>query len=230
MLTSKNGDSGPLFILKPISKDKEKKAVKPYYEISQNVNGEWTTSEDKTINTVTGRLVKVESVEEEYKGDKYFRARIYLRDGLEGYMINCRLNISCRSMLNSLFSLSSFEDISVKYYRTKNDYEAFYVSQAGEKVPWKFETTDLPAAKEVPFKGTVMRDFTDVDAFFVEQIAVLNDRIVASRNVGGEPNEEVQEEVEEVEQESEVSEPVAEETIGKVRKSAPKKDLAASRF
>jgi hypothetical protein len=191
MLGSNQQSQGPLYILKPVSKDKDKKSVKPHFQISKSVDGKWQVQDDKSINTVTGNLVRIESVEEEYEGDKYHRARIYLRDGEDGYMIPCRLNIASRSLLNSLFSLEDFKGVTIKYYLTKTGYDAFYVSQGENKVSWKFESDQLPKAEEFSFKGKVMRDFGDMDNFFVEQIKVLNGRITGSKE---EAKEEVKEE------------------------------------
>lgn len=171
-----NGQPSNLLILKPVSKvDGEK--VKPYFEISKSENNKWVVQDDQSINNVTGNLYKIEAYEEEYKGDKYYRVRIYLKDADESYIVPCRMNIATRSLFNSLFNLNSFENISIRYYQTKSGYDAFYVSQNEEKVTWKYENDQLPAAQEVTFKGKTIRDFSDVDKFFVDKINELNDRV-----------------------------------------------------
>lgn len=182
-LTNKNNTNGPLFVLKPVSKNKDKKEVEPYFEISKSgEDGKFKVEDNQSINTVSGKLFKVEAKEDEYQGDKYYRARIFLRDGEEGYMLATRLNIAARSLINCLFSLSDFDkEISIKYYRSKAGYESFYVSQNGEKVGWKFEASEIPKPQEVSFRGKTIRDFTEVDAFFVEQIRILNERLVSAK-------------------------------------------------
>jgi hypothetical protein len=178
-LTNKSSSSGPLLILKPVSKNKDRKDIEPYYEISEpGPDGKFKARDDKSINTVTGRLVRIEPQEESYEGDTYFRAKIFLRDGEEGYMLATRLNIASRSLINCLFNIQDLDtEISIKYYRSRSGYESFYVSQGGEKIGWKFESDAIPKPTEVPFKGKTIRDFTEVDKFFVEQIEVLNKRI-----------------------------------------------------
>jgi len=185
MLQSNNNAnlSSNLYILKPISKKAGEK-IRPYFEISKSENGKWVVQDDQSINKVTGTLFKIEAYEEEYNGDKYYRTRIYLKDNDETYIVPCRMNIASRSLFNSLFSLETFEDVSIRFYQTKSGYEAFYVSQNEEKVKWKYETDELPAATEVTFKGKVIRDFTDVDKFFVEKINELNDRL-SGKNTSG---------------------------------------------
>lgn len=202
-LTNKTNNKGPLYVLKPVSKNKDKKEIEPYFEISEpGEDGKFQVKDDKSINTVSGRLVRIEAKEDEYQGDKYYRARIFLRDGEEGYMLASRLNIASRSLVNCLFSLVDFEkEISIKYYRSKAGYESFYVSQNGEKVGWKFDSQEIPKPQEVSFRGKTIRDFSEVDKFFVDQISILNDKLqeLKSPSSSGSENE-----VDEVESDEDV--------------------------
>lgn len=174
---SNGGQASNLYILKPVSKNKEGENVRPYFEVSKSEAGKWVVTEDQGINNVTGTLFKIEAVEEEYKGDKYYRVRVYLKDGDESYLLPCRMNIASRSMFNSLFNLTSFEGVSIRYYQTKSGYDAFFVSQNGEKVSWKYESQDMPSPEEIPFKGKIIRDFTALDKFFVDNIELLNQKL-----------------------------------------------------
>lgn len=219
-LTNKNNTNGPLFVLKPVSKNKDKKEVEPYFEISKSgEDGKFKVEDNQSINTVSGKLFRIEAKEDEYQGDKYYRARIFLRDGEEGYMLATRLNIAARSLINCLFSLSDFDrEISIKYYRSKAGYESFYVSQNGEKVGWKFEASEIPKPQEVSFRGKTIRDFTEVDAFFVEQIRILNEKLASAKS----PTQDEREDYEEQE-ESEAETEEAEEEISENKTSSPKK-------
>ena len=87
------------------------------------------------------------------------------------------MNIASRSLLNSFFNLESFDNISIRYYLSKTGYDSYYVTQNDTKVTWKFESSELPSPEEITFKGKIIRDFTKIDMFFVEQIKVLNDKI-----------------------------------------------------
>jgi len=116
-------------------------------------------------------------VEEEYKGDKYFRVKAFIKDGDESYLIPFRMNIASRSLLNSFFNLESFDNISIRYYLSKTGYDSYYVTQNDNKATWKFESSELPSPEEITFKGKIIRDFTKIDMFFVEQIKILNDKI-----------------------------------------------------
>ena len=165
-------------ILKPVSKVNGE-SVKPFFEISsKNVEeNKWVPSTDTSINSISGSLFKIEAVEEEYKGDKYFRVKAIIKDGDEAYLIPFRMNIATRSLLNSFFHLESFENLSIRYYLSKSGYDSYYVTQNDEKVTWKFESSELPAPEEISFKGKIIRDFTKLDLFFVDQIKILNERI-----------------------------------------------------
>ena len=176
MLQNKNEKSGKLLILKPVSKINGEN-VRPFFEISSKEGDKWVPSEDNSINSISGSLFKIEAVEEEYKGDKYFRVKAFIKDGDESYLVPFRMNIASRSLLNSFFNLESFDNISIRYYLSKTGYDSYYVTQNDSKVTWKFESSELPSPEEITFKGKIIRDFTKIDMFFVEQIKILNDKI-----------------------------------------------------
>jgi hypothetical protein len=181
MLGNKNEKTGTLLILKPVSKVNGE-SVKPFFEISSKdvATNKWIPSTDNSINSISGSLFKIEAVEEEYKGDKYFRVKAIIKDKDESYLIPFRMNIATRSLLNSFFNLESFENISIRYYLSKAGYDSYYVTQNDEKVTWKFESSELPPPEEISFKGKIIRDFTKIDLFFVDQIKILNERIKLS--------------------------------------------------
>lgn len=187
MLGNKNEKTGTLLILKPVSKVNGE-SVKPFFEVSsKNVDeNKWVPSTDNSINSISGSLFKIEAVEEEYKGDKYFRVKAIIKDGEEAYLVPFRMNIATRSLLNSFFNLESFENISIRYYLSKAGYDSYYVTQNDEKVTWKFESSELPPPEEISFKGKIIRDFTKIDLFFVDQIKILNERIKLSSAKGSE--------------------------------------------
>jgi hypothetical protein len=181
MLGNKNEKTGTLLILKPVSKVNGE-SVKPFFEVSSKdvATNKWVPSTDTSINSISGSLFKIEAVEEEYKGDKYFRVKAIIKDKDESYLIPFRMNIATRSLLNSFFNLESFENISIRYYLSKAGYDSYYVTQNDEKVTWKFESSELPPPEEISFKGKIIRDFTKIDLFFVDQIKILNERIKLS--------------------------------------------------
>ena len=179
MLQNKNEKSGKLLILKPVSKINGEN-VRPFFEISSKEGDKWVPSEDNSINSISGSLFKIEAVEEEYKGDKYFRVKAFIKDGDESYLVPFRMNIASRSLLNSFFNLESFDNISIRYYLSKTGYDSYYVTQNDSKVTWKFESSELPSPEEITFTGKIIRDFTKSDMFFVEQIKILNDKIKLS--------------------------------------------------
>jgi hypothetical protein len=190
MLGNKNEKTGTLLILKPVSKVNGE-SVKPFFEISSKdaVTNKWIPSTDNSINSISGSLFKVEAVEEEYKGDKYFRVKAIIKDKDEAYLVPFRMNIATRSLLNSFFNLESFENISIRYYLSKAGYDSYYITQNDEKVTWKFESSELPPPEEISFKGKIIRDFTKIDLFFVDQIKILNERIKLNSNKASEETE-----------------------------------------
>ena len=190
MLGNKNEKTGTLLILKPVSKVNGE-SVKPFFEVSSKDadTNKWIPSTDNSINSISGSLFKVEAVEEEYKGDKYFRVKAIIKDKDEAYLVPFRMNIATRSLLNSFFNLESFENISIRYYLSKAGYDSYYITQNDEKVTWKFESSELPPPEEISFKGKIIRDFTKIDLFFVDQIKILNERIKLNSNKASEETE-----------------------------------------
>ena len=190
MLGNKNEKTGTLLILKPVSKVNGE-SVKPFFEVSSKdaVTNKWIPSTDNSINSISGSLFKVEAVEEEYKGDKYFRVKAIIKDKDEAYLVPFRMNIATRSLLNSFFNLESFENISIRYYLSKAGYDSYYITQNDEKVTWKFESSELPPPEEISFKGKIIRDFTKIDLFFVDQIKILNERIKSNSTKDSEETE-----------------------------------------
>jgi len=177
MLGSSNKDNSVLIVLKPVSKLKTGEVVKPFFQISKKVGAKWEIDEDQSISEVTGDLSKVEAVEEEYQGDKYFRIKLYLRDGGETYLIPFRLNIATRGLLNALFSLETFKDVTISYYQSKAGYDVYSVSQDGKRVSWKFELSELPVPDEVTLRGKKIRDYTNLDNFYLEQVEELSQKV-----------------------------------------------------
>jgi len=198
MLASTQNSNSVLLVLKPKSKSSTGEKVKPYFEISKKEGKEWKIVDDQTISSITGDLSKVEVVEEEWQGDKYFRVKLFLRDGDESYLVPLRLSIASRSLLNSLFSLEDFSNITIKYYQTATGYDAYFVSQNDERVAWKYDTSEIPAADEVTLGKKKIRDFTKVDSFYVEKVNELAQRLnkANSRPKSKDVEETVEEEVE----------------------------------
>ena len=124
---------------------------------------------------VSGDLVKVEHKTSEWEGTIFDNVSLTLQDSAknETYLIDFKLNMLTRSLLNSLFNLTAFQDVKLGLYTGKKDYPAIGVRQAGELVKWKYSLDEIPVAEEVTFKGRVMRDYSLVDSFYVEKIKEL---------------------------------------------------------
>lgn len=182
MLGSPNSNTGTLLVLKPVSQNKEGEAIKPYFEISKKEGGTWLVEDDKSITEVRGNLVKADVVEEEYKGEKYFRIKLMLRDGDESYLVPFRLNIATRSLLNALSNLQSFDDVAISYYLSKAGFSTFSVNQSGERVSWKYELDEIPKADEVTLGKKKIKDYTKVDNFFIEVTRELSARLAKANN------------------------------------------------
>ena len=180
-LGNSGGNTGTLFILKVVDKDKDKKKVPPHFSITKKVDGKWTLQAE-TVNRVSGNLSKIEIKEQEYKGDKYNTVSLYLRDGDESYLIDLRFNLPSRSLFNSFASLESYDNLSVTVYENKSGYTALGLWQGEKMVKWKYKLDELPVPDAVTFKGKEMHDYTKVDDFFTKVLQEIAGKLGGSQN------------------------------------------------
>jgi hypothetical protein len=179
-LGNSGSNTGILYILKVVDKDKDKKKVDPHFTITKKVDGKWTL-QPETVNRVSGNLSKIEIKEQEYKGDKYNTVSLYLRDGEESYLIDLRFNLPSRSLFNSFASLESYDNLSVTVYANKTGYTALGLWQGDKMVKWKYKLDELPAPDAVTFKGKEMHDYTKVDEFFVKVLQEIAGKLGGSQ-------------------------------------------------
>jgi len=179
-LGNSGGNTGTLFILKIVDKDKEKKKVAPHFSITKKVDGKWTV-QPETVNRVSGNLSKIEIKEQEYKGDKYNTVSLYLRDGDESYLIDLRFNLPSRSLFNSFASLESYDNLSVTVYENKSGYTALGLWQGEKMAKWKYKLDELPVPDAVTFKGKEMHDYTKVDEFFTKVLQEIAGKLGGSQ-------------------------------------------------
>ena len=95
-----------------------------------------------------------------------------------------------RGILNQLLGLKSGEDITIGVYKNKKGYNASYLKQDGKSVSWKFDFKDVPAPTEIIHpkltdengKPKVLsRDYSEVDAFFLERTKVWANEVGLTR-------------------------------------------------
>lgn len=179
-LGNSGNNTGTLYILKIVDKDKDKKKVSPYFSITKKVDGKWLLQEDK-VNRVSGNLSKIEIKEQEWKGDKYNTVSLYLRDGDESYLIDLRFNLPSRSLFNSFASLESYENLSVTVYENKSGYTALGLWQGDKMAKWKYKLDELPVPDAVTFKGKEMHDYSKVDEFFAKVLQEIAGKLGGSQ-------------------------------------------------
>lgn len=184
-------NNGPLYLLTPRSKDKNKQDVPPHFEIA-HYEGDQVVKEDRTVTSVGGDLFKVEFKQREFEGNVTEDAVFYLRDksageGGESYRVPIRFGTSGRSLFNAFASLADKDDFSnlqLDYYRSKKGYDSYGLKQNGEKVSWKYELKDMPQPIEIkhPVSGKVLqRDYSAINDFLKAELL----KIAAKVNKGG---------------------------------------------
>lgn len=229
--TSTSYNGGPLVFLTPRAKSKDgHKLDKPYFSVGRvDKDGKIAQTEEQPTE-VSGDLVSLDIKEREFKTqtgatEKRDEVSLYLRDNQvnETYRLPLGFQIAPRSVFNALASLKEKRDfggLKVSYFRKKNGFEGYALEQRGQKVSWKYEIDQLPAAEKITDKrGNVVKtDFSEVDDFFKKELLeiaeILNagkPKSQANNSVGNvaEKNSPVSEStenqgVEQVEDESEV--------------------------
>ena len=172
---------GKLSVLRLRTKDAAGKPITPEYAVSEkNTEGKWV--EVDTTQYVSGNLVKVEIKEKQWEGETYNTVNLYLKDGKDLYLIDCRINMLNRSLFNAFLSLDTFENLSISTYMQKSkkdgkEYGAISLRQGEELVHWKYSQSELPKPVSVTFKGKTMNDFSQADAFFLEKLKELSVKI-----------------------------------------------------
>lgn len=166
-----NNDNSKLLILKPRTQNRDKEKVEPYFEVSsKNEEGKWV--EVAREPAVEGNLNRIEIKESEYEGQKLYNVSLYLKDSKanELYLVDLKLNMLTRGLLNSLVNLTAFDEVKLGLYTAKNGYPNIAVRQHGNLIKWKYSLDELPKIDTIIFKGKKMNDYTLVDEFFVSKI------------------------------------------------------------
>lgn len=177
--TNSFDNNGALVFLAPRTKDKQGNPIPPHFTVSRVVDKKITLQSD-TVTFVSGNLTKVEV--KERTSEKFGttnEAILYFKDNEanETYRVSLPFRMSSRSLFNGLANLDTFDNVKVSYYTTKKGYDAYYLTQNGVKVEWKFSFEQMPEPPVVKFKGKDMKDYTPVDDFFKTSLLELAQRI-----------------------------------------------------
>lgn len=177
--------SGPLVFLSPRTKDKNKQKVKPHFIVGRIVNDKIVDT-DQTVTNVGGDLIKIEFKSREIKGEPQEEAIFYFRDNKpepgkapETYRLPLSFGIAPRSLFNAFASLTAggnFKDLTVEYYENKRGYDAYSLSQGGNKVDWKYKLEELPASIAIthPMTGKLVKnDYTPINEFFKKELQAI---------------------------------------------------------
>lgn len=174
-------NDGKLSVLRLRTKDAAGKVITPLFSVSEkNADGKWV--EVDTTQYVSGNLVKVEIKEKVWEGEAYNTVNLYLKDGKDLYLVDCRINMLNRSLFNAFLSLDTFENLSISTYMQKSkkdgkEYGAIALRQGEELVHWKYSQSELPKPVSVTFKGKTMNDWSDQEKFLLDKLVELGTKL-----------------------------------------------------
>lgn len=181
-------NSNKLYVLKIKTKDVDGKPVPVFFQVAEKnpETGKWTPTGE--MKNVTGNLVSVQVTDEDYNGEKYNAVKLTLEDpdAKESYILDTRFNMLSRSLLNSLCSLTNYDDLKIGVYQSspKPGFESqasVSVRQGDQKVSWAFAIADQPKVTEVKAGAKVIRVYDDLNNFFIEKVKDLNEKVKAAR-------------------------------------------------
>lgn len=188
-----SGQTTNTVFLRDVSSKSEKaeefrgKTGVPYFQVSRKIDGKWTP--DGKEDTFSGTLLSV-STEKRYKEDdekqkefidKYgnpwvLKVEVADPEVGETYVWKTGFTIASRTVANSLLGVNLGDELQISTGKKKSGYDSFFIRKIvggrpeDKTVPWTYELDDVPKAKETTFKGKVMRDYTEVDDFYVDKI------------------------------------------------------------
>lgn len=207
--SNSNTASGPLFILKPVSKDENKQSVPAHFKVQKKTEDGYEDQPD--VTSVSGNVVRVDIKSREYKGVITKSVNLILRDGDETYIVDLRSNIASRNLFNALLSLTTGENVNVSFYTSKKSgYPQFSLRQNDQLVDWKYEKDEFPQPVKVVFRGVEQSDFTPTEEFFFEKLAEWSNSISGKK----------------VSAEEDV--PVVESTVAQPPKAKPSRKVVAA--
>lgn len=153
------------------SKDKDNKNFS--FELVEKVGEKYETTGN--FNLIAGYLLDVRTKTWVYEGEEQVSVVFELLDEEDlSTVINVESNLNSlsRNILNYLAGQKDFSKVlGMKIYMNKNGWPAVYLTldgEAGNK--WKYDSEEIPKVEEVKLKSKTVKDYTDMNNFFVEMI------------------------------------------------------------
>lgn len=173
--------SGNLIILRPITRDENKNDIAATLQAFEKVEiktGDKTEQKwvkKDTFSQVTGNIKSVEIQEDTYEDNVKHSVKVFLQDSeaSETYLLDLRMNILNRSLLNALINLPSPENVNISVYQNKKNFAASTIRQNGEMVGWLYPWDKTPKPTEILHPKTgkkLQNDYTEVDEFFLAEV------------------------------------------------------------
>jgi hypothetical protein len=156
---------------------------KPHFDVSVKEDGKWVVKPDLQSDRVSGNLIGVEPKATVW-GKKTIRSvNVTLQDKDEIYFVTVPYSILGRNVMNSLLSLTSFENVSINLYQGKpktqgaKTYANASIWQGETMIKGKFTKEEQPAVPVIELNGAPTRNFNDLDRFYDKHLVELNAEI-----------------------------------------------------
>lgn len=164
-----------VFYVKALTKDANKKEIKPTFNFQRKIDGEYKDVETNT--SFSGILSRVDCKSHDWQSPQGVQTitsvGVTVTDGEDQYVLDLGYNILGRSVFNSLLGLELGDPIQFSIYLSKpteknknKSYPQIAVRTNDQLAKWVYGKGELPEIVKVKLKGKDVSDTTDIDKFF----------------------------------------------------------------
>lgn len=156
----------------------DKKAGTIHFEINQGKDDNGNSKPPLIKRDYSGRLKEVKIKNYEYEGKPKEKIQFIFVDGDSEVWIEAGWSIVSKGILNTIDGADSIGEVMIALYKNKKGYASAFVEVNGQKVGWKYQQTQLPAAEKKMVRGEeVFDDYEQIQFYKSKIIPEINSKI-----------------------------------------------------
>lgn len=173
--SNKSGGNHTFYSVKTEKDEHDEKYQWPFFYKMVKSQNEWVRGD--RYSTYSGKITGINVEEYEYKG-KQFKLILIIEDEGETAKIDFPFTSMCRSLINTLCSVETFEvPVELSLYATPNQdakrkpYSNCVLRQNDEMIRWRFDPKQLPKGEKIgtPSGGEVT-DYFKANAYYARLV------------------------------------------------------------
>lgn len=156
----------------------EKETNNIHFEINQGKDKDGNELPPQIKRNYTGRLKEVKIKNWTYKDKPKESIQFIFDEGESETWIECGWSNVSKGILNTIDGSDAIGQVSISLYKNKKGYASAYVEVNGQKVGWKYQQEQLPAAEKKMVRGEeVFDDYDQIQFYKNEIIPEINSKI-----------------------------------------------------